>query len=144
MLKRFVRAALQKIGRREPQPDFDLAALASVFSSQLSLSGCSGRCNVFLVGVGLIAVVTLERARIYDVKLLSVVARVAIEKLRAEQGAEIKAVYWRHQASAGIERLALPPAADHRMEVTEVDYTEFESAQRANQAPVATAAQAAS
>ncbi|MBP8275340.1 MAG: hypothetical protein KAX55_00405 [Propionivibrio sp.] len=161
MLKRVVRAAFQRIGRHVAPPVFDLAALANSFGDQLSRAGCSGRCNVVTAGIGLVVIVTLEQTRSYNLKLLSVVARVAIEKLRDELGADIKAVYWRHATSIGIERLPLPATSGealgdgaeadetwserhgHRMQVTEVDFLEFESAQRANQAPVATEAQAA-
>lgn len=158
MLKRVVQAAFQRIGRQVSPPSFDLAALASSFGSQLSLAGCVGRCNVFVAGIGLVVLVTLEQTRSYNLKLLSVVARIAIEKLRNEFGADIKAVYWRHESSAGIERLSLLPSAcdavveggdswlechGQRMEVTEVDYLEFESAQRASQSPAGTESRAA-
>ncbi len=161
MLRRVVRAAFQRMGRQVAPPVFDLAALANSFGEKLSRAGCSGRCNVVTAGIGLVVIVTLEQTRSFNLKLLSVVARVAIEKLRDELGADIKAVYWRHETSVGIERLPLPATGrdafgggaggdevwserfGHRMDVSEVVFLEFESAQRANLAPVATEAQAA-
>lgn len=156
MLRRVVRTVIERIGRQKLSgPGLDLPELAHSFSRHLALAGCAGRCHMNHIGIGLVVIVTLAQARSYHLKLLAVVAQVAIERVRNEFDVDIKAVYWRHEASLGVERLTLadgspsvvetPRAADepadyswdehhrHRVEVKEIDLAEFETALQASQ-----------
>lgn len=167
MLRRVVRAVIERIGRqRLSGPGLDLPVLADSFARHITLAGCAGRCHMNYAGIGLVVIVTLAQTRSYHLKLLAVVAQVAIERVREEFDVDIKAVYWRHEASLGVERLTLvdrypsvdkePRTADepadgpwadhlrHRVEVKEIDLAEFETALQASQEQVLPEGQTAS
>lgn len=155
MLKR-LRTVFERIGRQKLSGSgLDLPALADSFARHITLAGCAGRCHMNYTGMGLVTIVTLAQTRSYHLKLLSVVAQVAIERVREEFDVDIKAVYWRHEVSPGVERLILAnrsPNLDEvhktvsnpadnlwighhkdQVEVKELDFAEFETVLRASQ-----------